>query len=395
MTNPIIFILGYKIFSFNVSDAPSILNLCMDNGIIYRKPQSREDKFYFECSLLTAKKLEKLCSEQDVDYETKEGGIPKLLGKYRHRYGIFAGLFLSLLLFLLTNGLIWDIRIDGARHMTEAEVLEELNACGLRIGTPIKEIEADILQNRVLIYSDNISWISINLSGTVAHVEIREAAPLPEQVEEPEATNLIATRDGQIEGFEEVRGNIAVKIGDLVREGDLLVGGIYDSASLGFTYTRAKGKVYARVEDNIEIEIPLSYDKKVYTGEVFSEKYLVFFDKEIKFYSNSGNLHTTCDTIDTVEYFSVFSGSELPFGIRTVKHLEYRYESAQRDAEEAVELALYKLRCIEEEKGITDVISKSFSGEFFDDKYLLRCTSVSICNIAKETEIDISRERKT
>ena len=395
MANPITFIFGYCKICADMRDAADIFNICATYGIVYRKARASSTQISFECSLPAAKKLEKYCEGRGISLlSVSTHGLPKLLAGYKHRYGIFAGLLISLIVFLASGGILWDIRIEGdLERLTKSEVIEQLNTCGLRVGMNKKRINTGEIETRVIVYSDDISWISINLFGTVAHVEIREAEPMPEESELYDAANLVATRDGQIEGFEEIRGDIVVKAGDLVREGDLLVSGIYDSKALGFIYKCSSGKVFARVRSDYVVSVALEYDEKIYTGVELVEKYLVFFDKEIKIYTNFGKKSSKCDIIDTVSYFDPIGKGELPVGIRTVRYAEYEYVSAERDAEEAIELAMKKLRQKEAELGISDVIKKELSGSFEDENgkriYLLRCSAVSVMNIARQVKIEV------
>ena len=99
-----------------------------------------------------------------------------------------------------------------------------------------------------------------------------------------------------------------------------------------------------------------------------------------------------CDIIDTVEYANLFSLGELPFGVRTVRYMPYEYKAAKRSESEAVDLALYKLRLIESEKGVGDILSKELTGDFPDADtkvYKLRCKTISLKNIAEQVEIEI------
>ena len=391
MHNPVIFLLGYKTLCADISYAAEILNLCGFYGIPYRNQKSEGETVSLECSLFSAQRLKRLCEKNSIPLKSVSShGLPALLYKYRHRYGILLGIIIGIALIYLSGIFLWDIRIDGESRLTEKEVIEELNACGLYVGMPTAEIDADVIQNRVMIYSDDISWISINLSGTVAHVEIREAQPLPQKEESFKAANLVATDDGEITGFEEVKGEISVKIGDLVRAGDLLVSGIRDSSTLGFTYLCADGKVFAKVRSDYEVQIPLEYNKKIYCEKTYCEKYIVFFNKEIKIYSNNRKIDMSCDIIDTVEYANFFSLGSLPFGIRTVRYLPYQTETATRSTAEAIDLALYKLRLVEEEKGIGDICTKKLDGTFEDGAYRLRCSTTYIKNISKQLEIKIT-----
>lgn len=395
MANAIIFLFGYKILQTDITYAAEIMNICMREKLVYRRQRTEEDRFIFECDLRTASKLAAICTARGIPLTQRaEKGIPDLLGRYRHRYGFFIGIVIFFAVIAMSGTVIWDIEIDGANRLRQSEVTDQLNACGLHIGSRIKDIDIDSLQNRVTIYSDDISWISVNIIGTVAHVEIRETQ-IKDGENEYEAANLVADADGRIELFEEVRGNIVTMIGDHVRRGELLVSGIYDSETMGYRYTCAHGRVLARTKNDFHIEIPLKYEKKVYTGNVSTEKHLVFFDKEIKIYSSTGNLYDTCDTIDTVEYLNVLGGGSLPFGVRTVKHMEYASETAERSEQSAAQLAMYTLRCKEAELDPkAELISREYTSEISEDVFVLDCTSYLIRNIARQVEIPIVKSRE-
>lgn len=392
MRKIMLFILGYKRLSAEQRYAAEIMNICMRNGYVYRDSEFLDGRIYLSLSLRTAKKLSSAAEKRGIEMrEESETGVPRILYRYRHRYGIAVGAILSALIIVLSNRVIWDIRVEGNRELSDNEVIAELNASGLSLGKVRSRLDVDSIQNRVMISSDKISWISVNIIGTVAEVEIRESEVKNEDTEEYAAANIVAARDGEIALFEDVRGNILLDIGDRVREGELIVSGLYEGSGKGIRYTRAKGRVLARTNREILVDIPLKYDKKVYTGRVFTEKYLIFFEKEIKFYGNSGNSYSSCDTIDMVEYFNVMSMGELPMGIRTVKHMEYTYESTERSEQEAKELAEYKLRCqllpIVSE---AELLKKDIQISATDRSLVLRCEIECIENIAKIKKIDIA-----
>ena len=390
MRGILLFIFGYVSLSAERARAHEIMNLCMERGYVYRDLRFEGDRIYFNCSLGTAKKLSDVCGARGIEIvRLRERGVPSLLGRYRRRYGFFAGLALFAAIFFLSGTVIWGIKIDGNARLSEREVLTELRRCGLSVGSRKSGLDVSAIENRVLIESDEISWISVNIIGTVAEVEIREIE-VEEEREQYLASNIVAARDGQIELFEDVRGNIVLNIGDYVRKGELIVSGLYDSQTQGIRYTDVKGRVLARTERDISVSIPFKYEKKRYTGKVFTEKYLIFFEKEIKFYTNAGNLYASCDTIDTVEYINFFSAGELPVGVRTVKHMEYVYEDAERTPEEAERLADYKLSC--DLAALADdgeLLRKSKVYRVTDTAYIIDCHIQRIENIAERREIKI------
>ena len=306
MLHPFRFIVGYKILKIKAEDSAAFVNMCGDYGLRYISLDFAEESSEIKATLFWSGKILRTAKALGIEIEcVRECGLPALIKRYRHRYGIAIGALVGLVFAVYTSGLVWDIRVEGNSRLSESEVIGILKTCGFNEGIGHRGLNTGVIENRVLIYSDDISWITINIIGTVAEVEIRETAVVDES-EFMAAANLVAERAGVVEYFEQTRGNVAVVTGEAVSEGQLLVGGVYGSEEEGFRYTVAKGKVYASTERDISVEIPLKYEKKVYTGESKTEKYLIFFENEIKFYGNSGNLYASCDTIDTVEYFHSF-----------------------------------------------------------------------------------------
>ena len=125
-------------------------------------------------------------------------------------------------------------------------------------------------------------------------------------------------------------------------------------------------------------------------------KILYFFKKEVKFFKNSGKMYTEYDTIDTVEFFTLPHGVALPFGIRTVRYLEYEVTEATRSPESAVELALYTLRCrMDSEVPEGMLTKKQVTGSFTDDTYELFCRAGYIEDIALRTVAEDTGKKET
>ena len=387
----LLFLAGYEELSASSGDAAALADLCMRRAIACREAEFVDGRYVFRTSLFSARRLKKECRTLGIELSVlRRAGLPALLYRYRHRYGIALGALLCTLIIALSGGVIWDIRIDGNRRLSEDDVIAELRECGLKVGTKKRGINASRLENALLIINDDIAWISINIRGTVAQVEIIERE-IAEDEEAPDAANLVATQEGEIYLFEDVRGNILLKIGDRVDRGELIVSGIYESAGGALRYTCARGRVLARVEDEFSVDIPLEYEKKVYTGKVYTEKRLVFFEKEIKIYSNCRNLSASCDKIEIVEYPDVLGGGELPVGVRTVEYHEYVMLCAERSEDEAKALALEaadsSLSLMAAE---SDILGVSREWELTEGSVRLRYRVRRIKNIAEQRKIDVS-----
>ncbi len=391
MIRPFHFLLGYRRLRVSRAVAGEVLNLCQSHGFVYRSFEFCDDYACLECTPPTARRLGEACRARGIAVvEEPVRGLPGLVGRYRYRWGIWVGIFVFAAIVFCSGLFVWDIRVEGNERLEDEAVIAALREQGLHVGSVRSRLDIDALENRVLLYSDEISWISVNIIGTVANVELREVEPITPSPPDYAAANLVAARGGVIEWFEDIRGNVAVEIGQAVGEGDLLVGGLYGTEEKPAHYTCARGKVMARTEHDFTVEIPLQYEKKVYTGRVTVEKYLIFFEKEVKFFANSGNSPMTCDTIDTVEYFQTHGGSQLPVGIRTVRHYEYEWRSAERSEEVAMTLAYDTLRyCMEAEMPGAMLVRKRTHGELSDTAYVLHATVECIEDIAKTEEIKI------
>jgi len=376
----------------DAENATALMNLCLRHGVSHHGFRWGEDgSVYFEISLLSAGRLERLCRASSISVTLlKDGGLPPFLWRYRKRAGLILGAFFAFFLIVLSTRFVWAVHVHGNESMTKAQVLEELKSCGFGVGSYIPHLRTEDLETRVLIASDRISWIAIHMDGTVAVVQVIEHVAPPVEEDRSRPANLIAARDGQIELIQLYRGNCLVRVGQAVREGELLVSGLYDSATLGYRYTRAAGEILARTEHQFEIEIPLSYEKKLYGERENREIVLNFFDFSMKIFKNSGNEEVECDIIEEEKNWMLFGRHVLPVSICVTEAIPYRTEAAQRTPEQALELAYdaleTRLSAFSED---AQLLRQDVRSEWTDDALILHCTVDCIENIAVQREFEI------
>ena len=173
--HPFLFLVGYRICQVGAESLAKTVDICRELSVPFREVRIAGESAELLIPFFCLRRLKKAAESQNIALTlVSSHGIPALLLRYRHRYGLFLALVLSVALTVLASGVIWDIRIDGENRLSEREVKEVLRECGLELGTPTRSIDSGVLENRVLIVSDEISWISVNIVGTVAEVEIRE-----------------------------------------------------------------------------------------------------------------------------------------------------------------------------------------------------------------------------
>lgn len=389
--SPFLFFMGQDNLVFDENDSVKIVNICMKNKIVYRDPIiDAEGRFSLWCTSLMSYALLRECNRLNIQSKIlRKKGFPSLVVRYKNRIGLILGAVFAIVIMFMSDNYVWDVRVNGNESVTYTELLNTLSECGLSVGSKINELDIDAIETRTLLKCKKISWISINLQGTYANVQIREAGERLDDNDETKPSNLIAVRDGQIDRLELFSGNAMVRHGDVVRKGDILVSGIWDSNHYGMFVTRSFGKVYARTKREFRVEIPFEYETKTLKESKIKEKYLIFFSKEIKVFENAGNMGASCDTIESVKNLRFFSGERLPVGVRTVKEVSYLTETARYTDEEAMNVAYYRLReMMESELSGAELLMKNIECEITDTTYILYCKVECIENIAEMQEFD-------
>lgn len=390
---------GHRTLSVCREHAADLLNLCRIHGLIYENFQNTEDGgISLRFPRPVAKQAETLCREHGIPVAVcGEGGLPHLLLRLGHRAGLIVGAVLGLLLLVVAQSVVWDIRISGNEGVSDHAIRETLAVCGFSVGTPLRGFEADKLENRVLLSDDRLAWISVNRKGTVAYVEVREKRPKP-TAESNSPCDIVASVGGVIQRVELEEGNVRVSAGQIVGEGEVLVSGLYDSMQEGIRFTAAKAKVYARTAREIVVQIPLTYEQKVYQtetdpagGAICQEKILNFFGNYIKFKKKTGNIPEFCDIIEDEKSWALADGVGFPISVCTVWYMPYTVTTATRTLAEAEELAYFELaKQIAALPGGAELISKTVSVHHGTEALTLTCMLTCIEDIGRVRPIEIA-----
>ncbi|MBR2927074.1 MAG: sporulation protein YqfD [Clostridia bacterium] len=377
-----------------VADAQNrtaFLNLCLIHSISYRDfVWDAQGCIHASFSLLASKKLLRLARENGITVCVERSiGLPAFLFRHRRRAGLAIGMLLIAAMLFFSEKFIWDIEILGNESMTYHEVVKELRQVGFGVGSYIPDVRTLELENRVLIASDRISWLSIRIDGTVATVQILENhAPPKEEPTRP--ANVIATADGQIEVVQLYRGDCVVHVGQAVRAGDLLISGLYDSPTSGYRYTRAAGKVLARTERTLTVEIPLQYEQKIYEKPKYSEILLNFFDFSLKIFKKGGKENASCDIMKKEIAWELFGVRFVPIWLSVEQRVPYRTEMRTRSAEEATLLAYRSLELqMQSFAEDSQLLQKQIVTTIREDALVLECHLICIEDIAQQTEFEI------
>ncbi len=386
-------LLGYVDTVVPPDGQAAFFELCRTEGLAPKSTKRDRESGNIVCRFhpFAAHRLALAAKRKELSFSRRaQGGLPfALLGLLR-RPVLVLGVVLAIALLVAGHLVVWDIEITGNERLAEGEVEAALLEAGLARGAFLPRLDGDTIALRVRQSDKRFAYVSVNFHGTVAAVQIVEAAPEPQPLAHAPA-NLVARRDGVVTLPLIFEGECLVAAGEAVRAGQILASGVIDTESGGVRITRAAGQVLARTEEVFVVKIPFEYMEKSYTGRVFHEFELLFFSLGGKVFKTTGNLPTTCDIIkDEQKYFA--GAHALPIGSVHTAFREYTWVTSRRTAATALELAASTLSAQLADACTTrTLLSKTVETAVGADGVTLICTAVFEEDIAAVSEFSLTK----
>lgn len=272
-----------------------------------------------------------------------KNGLPFLLKKINARRVFAAGALLGMLFLFLMMRSIWAFQFEGNIHITNEQIVDYLESCGVVIGTPIRTLDYEALEQGLREQFPEITWASVSQRGTTLLIRIREREYTEVSRRYDDRTDIIADVDGVIVSMIVKEGVPYVQKGDTVKAGDILVGGavpIYDENQeiSGYHYYHAQADILVETSQCYTDTLPLSYEKKVYTGQEALVVSLGAFDA--RFIFGNGLSSPDVESQSKSYQLRLFRYLQLPFFARITRQSAYERELSYYTREEAQALLL-------------------------------------------------------
>ena len=261
-------------------------------------------------------------------------GAPYFLFRFRHRQALVTGLVACLLGLFLGSFFVWDFQVEGNETVPTERILRALEKCGVGLGSFGLSLDGEDIRNHVLLDLPELSWITANVSGCRATVQVRERVEPPELLDERAAANVVARRAGLVLEVQALAGVAAVLPGTAVTEGQLLISGVEDTDTFGARVLAGMGEVRARTWYTLTTDVPLTAAEKRYTGEKKTGVSLIFGTHRVKFFANSSIEGGKYDKI-TNRYPLTLLDVPLPVTVVTETYRFYDTVPAEQSAAQA------------------------------------------------------------
>lgn len=375
------FFIGYSEYVCTEERAGEVLSLLIEGKIPFFGEYSDGESVHFR----VLKKYEKNIPSADELTKVKTDGFLYRLGKYKNRTGIAVGALVCIFCVWFSSNFVWDIVVQDKEN--EEKILAILEEAGLKTGVYIPNANEEIVEIKALLNTDEFSYISVTFDGTVAYIqtEKRTAGVIPDDSTSP--SNLVAETDGVIIRYEVYSGDAVCSVGQTVEKGQLLISGFDETRHSGTRVVRAKGAVYAEVEESFSVCCPTESTEKVYTGRTYTRKKI----SVCGFEWNLGKIEdfALCDAQTSKRKVTVFDKITLPVYVTETVYYEYEMQSRTLTKEEAEHKAkmMYLKKLDEISSG--DILYRDVKKTCTDDEVRISCTLGMVKNIAKEEKIGL------
>lgn len=366
------------------------INLALKNGVGIFDAKPVKGVLYASMVVSDYRHIRPIARRSGVKLKiVSRRGLPFITYRFRHRWGIAVGVALFLIISLILQNFVWTVELNGVNTLSETALLNSLSEAGFSVGKFKGALDLHKIERQIQLEYGEIGWMSINLMGTHAEIEIKEKALVPENTYSSAHSNIKASTDGIILSANIRRGTAEVSVGSAVSEGQLIVSGMYENALEELHFVDADAEVIAQTnytftasaDETACFLTPDSHSKR-------SSVSLLWFDFPLTFSPEQPPYSSYTENLQVHLY-----DNPIPLTLHA-EHI-YSYKETQKKLSEAeaekilnADLALYKLF------NLKDVCSISEKSQITkqNSTYVLSAELTCTEDIAVKENLIVNRE---
>lgn len=330
--NIIRFIRGFVIFEISGGFTERFINLCAAHKISIWNVKLHKNSLTACILIKNFRKLRSVAKKSGSSLKIlKKIGLPVYLNKHKNRIGLLISLCFFAVFSIIMNKFVWTIEVSGTNTISHEEIQSVAESFGLSVGKLASSLDTTAISRQSVNYfSGQLQWMSINIRGSKAVIEVRDYVDEHDDSDFGDPCNVIADFDGVLLSVEVMNGDKNVDEGNAVKKGDLLISGIIENEDLSCIYTEARGRITA----SHTVSASEMYNKEftefsavkkheeIFTVDILGIKIpLGFINKSDYTHSLSYNLNFC------------YGGTVLPFGIIKSTYIEFENQNDKTNIE--------------------------------------------------------------
>ncbi len=355
------FMFGYVNILVRGENLEKFLNMAASRGIyLWDIRRIGENELFVKTRLSAVKPLRHIGRKTKSRFSFRgREGIPFVISRIRKRKSLVIGVVFFLSGLYVLSSFVWFIDVTGNRRLPAERILETAAEAGLRVGTAKLMVDQEKVENLIRERIPEISYVGVSISGTRATIEIAEKTII--QKEKLQPAHIVAKKAGLVKEVLVLVGNPAVREGDTVVPGQILISGIIphpeeQSGEAGSpdgnqvappltippAYVHARGVVRARVWYEGYAEVPLLEEGVRETGNSVSRACIKIGSREIIFSGRRDIPFTDCRIEREVKKPPAWRNLSIPVELISEKYYELEKYREMRSRDEAARLARLK-----------------------------------------------------
>ena len=317
----------YK-FEIPALNTEKLLNkLVLEFDIFDIKKQDNVCSFF--CKSKQKKQIEKILKKYGFSIKFKSYfGLAKHL-KNISSLGIIIGIIVSVVLYIISTFFISNVLIVGNLTITSKEIMQVLenyniNKWSLKSSIDVKNLQQELEEIKY------VSYASVIIKGNALIINIKEQLTNNEIVNMGTFQPLVSKYDGKITSIKLIQGTSAVKVGDIVKLGDVLVYPYVLNDDGTTLSVQPLANITCDVWITTRLEVKDKEIKKIRTNNVISNYSLSFMG--INFFNT--NQKVTFSNYETEKKECYLSNCILPIKIKYTNCYEYIFKEFETNFEE-------------------------------------------------------------
>ncbi len=336
---------GFVVFELRGKFPERFINVCVRLGVSLFDPLPCGDHITGAMLLCDYKNIRSIARKCGVTLRVKERyGLPFLLSEYRSRSGLLAGAAAFVAIVIVMQSFVWTVEIHGLDTVSAVDFRDTLKAAGVNVGAFKGSLDLQAIQRKVMQDVEEIGWMSINIIGTKAEVEVKEKDKKPEIQDANVPCNIKASTDGIVLSMNVKNGKAVVPVGSAVKKGQLLVSGVVENSLQNINYVQADAQITANTTREADFEVKLNGEYKAVADSALRHRFdFLWFSLPVTFDPVNGEYSTR-----VVRERVILNNTEVPCGrssqyCSVYKNKEYIRDDKSREAVVTADESLYRL----------------------------------------------------
>lgn len=336
-------------------NSSKIVNQIIDHGIFLKNIKEKSKYIIFEIDQRDENEFKNVCKRFHKRFDVlSKNSFVEVIKRTKYYFGFVLAIILVSAFVFSFNLYVFDVSVKVSSNVKfDSKKIELLlKEQGVVAGVKKKDIDKLKLQKLILSSDESISACSVKEIGGKLEIEIIPAV-LKEEVKKD---NIYSKFNAVLTKVDVFAGKTSLKVGDLVKQGDLLIEN--DNGANGKIFGKVYFSDYLIYNENQQI--------KEFTGKIFEDKYFEMFDKRL---NKCKQINKISNFIEEKCVFYVSKYNFLPLKYVKVYYKEFVYKDIViKFLEKEKEL---------KEKVYNDVLNK------IDERFIDKITNVTYSIISE------------